>query len=196
MQRSFRTGQTLRAADLRDAIPQSFRGGPGILVKHGPSGVTISATGSTSRGGTVASGPRPWDLTIREDEFGAKFASLRPGVVNDHILPTNIFSEISISGTGTEYVVLYCSAPTGYITDCAWAVDAILPGGRPIAANGLPVEAVCLLHVISDGVGYRVCPDAIRVRSAGPVLYTVRTGISDPLEPRYDLWHVWDGAPE
>ena len=191
MHRSFRTGQTLRAADLRDAIPQSIRGGPGITVKNGPSGVTISATGGPKRGGAAAA-PVVCDfiLTTRVDT-GIYYAKLTVGAPNG-VPPNNIFSEITYSISGTEYVILTGDAPSGYVVDWTWDIVGTAPDPIGVVAlNGPPTAVAILLYVISDGVAYRVAP--CTVPSVEPVFAfsTPRTGVTDPVEPRYDDWWAW-----
>lgn len=81
--------------------------------------------------------------------------SFRYGSVN-HLIPTNINSQLNVSNSGTFYAKIRASTNGSVVTSSQLVVDGNLPNAQTPTPNSLPVTYEILLYVIQDGIAYRV----------------------------------------
>lgn len=185
---------------MSDLIRPRFPGGPDILgaTQNGVQAPNafipvygeaeyfdrrVDSIGSSSQSGNPA---LSYPFAIRIAGTSATFI---PGTLNG-LLPTNIGSTFTVSGTGTEYAVLNCLASSGVISSSSLAITSTPP---PVIGtlNGYPPNAfIILIHVIVSGIPFRMIgPSSLQ---ALPIeVFRVQKTMTTPDQLPYDPYYTW-----
>lgn len=126
----------------------------------------------------------PFDITIT-----GTTVTFRPGTINS-LLPSNYLSGVTITGTGTEYLLLNCTASNGEITAAAFAVAGTTTAAITPYAGQPPIAFGLLMGIVVDGTATKVWGDgniqatpveAFRIQKASPVAGQLP----------YDVYYTW-----
>lgn len=144
---------------LREAIDQCrLLPGPGYQVKRGTTGTTLTIKRRGGGGGTLAAedDPCPFDVTPTVTSAGVNL-SVQPGLVNG-VLPSNMFSVLTASGTGTKYVCVDVTTNGKNVTGATLAVKTSVPTAPAATADVAPSSVSVIVSVVSGSVAYKTIP--------------------------------------
>ncbi len=138
----------------------------------------------------------PWDIIQRvgvgmPDEAG-KYSSYKckfyPGTIGG-IMPANIFDEIMVSGTGTQYLAGETTTADGSVQTVTLAMSASHPATQEQTLGGPPGSLDILLGVFVDGAYWNVAKANLTLTA----VESLRE--SDPTPAPYGLpyrsYYVW-----
>lgn len=131
------------------------------------------------------SGPCQFDIT-----YTAGTATFRAGTINQ-LLPSNYLSGVAVSGAGTWYLVLDCTASNGEVTSAAFAVDASPPPAITPYAGEPPVAFKVLIGIVISGVAFKVwgCGNITAVAAESFRLQKVSPTAG---QLPYDVYYTWN----
>ena len=96
----------------------------------------------------------PWKVT-RADEGETKRIRVHPGSI-DGVVPTNIFANLTITGTGVEYVVLTTNMLTTGVASCSLSIATDPPTPSGTAEDAAPDTLTDVIAVLMDGVVFQI----------------------------------------
>jgi hypothetical protein len=144
--------------------------------------------GPSPSGGGGTTGHHPFDIFITSTG-STRTVTIWPGTVNQ-LLVSNYLTGVTVSPTGTYYLVIDCTASDGQITSATLAIDSVPPPGIAPTAGSPPVSFKILVGVIVDAVAFKSLGDsnlyapsaeAFRLEKVSPV-----AGL-----PAYDIYYTW-----
>ena len=139
-------------------------------------------------GGGTPVQPHPWKTT-RNDDGATKRVSVLPGTINS-LVPTNIFSPLTISGTGTEYVVLTMTSTGGTPESASLSIETTYPVPSATSASEPPTVAKDVLVALNDGIIYQIRETNLTATSVEVFQETVTN--PSPSERQYIPWYRWE----
>lgn len=98
--------------------------------------------------------PHPWKVT-RDDAGEEKRVRVHPGSI-DGVLPTNIFANLTITGTGVEYVVLTTNMLDAGVASCSLSIETDPPTPSGTAEDAAPDTLTDVIAVLMDGVIFQI----------------------------------------
>jgi hypothetical protein len=175
---------------IRSITPQSSNT---CRVHRSTGGVTYQPTAKSakpSRGGGAATERYPFDITLTDAGGGNSTATIWPGTINQ-LLPSNYLTGVTVSNTGTHFLVLDCTASDGEITAAPLAIESAAPPAITPTQGTPPVAFQVLVGIIIDGVAYKVWGNGSVTASAAES-YRVDKGSPVPGSLPYDVFYTWE----
>jgi hypothetical protein len=166
-------GQNRLHAQVRDLAGLAFD--PAHFIRQG-NVVTLRSK--------AASQNFPWECR----KVGATKIKINIGSIAG-IVPSNIFSELTIAATGTEYVVLTLTCTADAPSSAVMSVESAAPVPSATAANSPPGTCTDVLAIVQDGIPYQVRTRNLQVESEEVFREPVASPV--PWEMNYIPWHRW-----
>lgn len=160
---------------------ENIRSGRGILLRQTGDGVVLT---STANGRGASGGPSPFDITIN-----GTTATFRAGTING-LLPSNYLTGVSVTLTGTRYLVLNCTANNGEITAASFAEEASAPAAIAPYQGQPPVAFKILIGVLVDGVPTKIWGDG-NIQALGSESFRLSRVAPTAGELPYDVFYTW-----
>jgi hypothetical protein len=165
---------------------------PGLRVKRTPDGTILEPLAGPTR--TVRGGGGvtryPFDITLTDAGGGDSTATIWPGTINQ-LLPSNYLTGVTVSNTGTHFLVLDCTASDGEITAAPLAIETGAPPAITPTQGTPPVAFQVLIGIIIDGVAYKVWGNGNMTASAAES-FRVDKGSPVPGSLPYDVFYTWE----
>ena len=157
----------------------------GGLATRGPGNISLFIPRQSSTTAIL-----PFDVLFTSTGVTTQFR-LYPGTVNG-LLPSNIFTDVTFTGTGTEYIKLACVSDTFRVT----AVDVTCNSTAPVlpapTQNAAPASFDILVAVLVNGALFQIWEDNAIAR---PLLtYMLAKTAPTPGQPAFDLYYSWEIA--
>lgn len=167
--------------DLGKIVP-----GPGVQsIGLGRAGVALIG----SRKARSATTSYPFDVTV-SGSSDPRDVTLIPGVVNN-LMPTNMFSTLSVDPTGTWYVVLTVTFAAAQVTSSLLSISATPPAASDVTEATPPASFDILLAVIVDATVFQIRHGNITVTPA-EAFRTDRDSPANPGQLPYVSWWQWN----
>ena len=171
--------------------------GNGVTIVRSPGGQTISALKQGGGGGGTASVILPWDGysingvgTPTAGVYATYNVLLYPSTINGTI-PSNMFTALSVSGSGTSYIWLACtaSAANRQIQSTTITAGTTAPTPPTPVLNSVPATFNYLIGVMISGEYYNLMgrPITLYITEAGRVNRTN----PPPNESPWDIYYTW-----
>ena len=125
--------------------------GAGMTSTQTATGRVLSALNILGTPGTPM---HPWKVT-RADEGEVKRVRVHPGSI-DGVVPTNIFANLPITGTGVEYVVLTTNMLATGVASCSLSIETDPPTPSGTAEDAAPDTLTDVIAVLMDGVVFQI----------------------------------------
>jgi hypothetical protein len=171
--------------------------GTGVTITRSPGGQTISTLNNGNGGGGTQSVNLPWDAysvsgigTETNGMFSNYSVLLYPSTING-TMPSNMFSALTLSGTGMQYVWLACTASSAnrQISNTYINSGSTIPTPPAPVLNAVPSSINYLIGVMSNGTYFNIMGRAITlyVTEAG----RVKRSNPAPNETPWDIYYTW-----
>jgi hypothetical protein len=166
---------------------------PTVLPKMTPNGTTYAAAPQTPRQPSAVA-PLPWAVIRNDgvDESDPPEPILRVRVnvgTIGGVVPSNIFAELTIAGTGTEYVVVTLTCTANAPSSAVLSVESAAPVPSATEAHSPPGTCTDVLAIVQDGISYQVRTRNLQVESEEVFREPVASPV--PGEMNYIPWHRW-----
>lgn len=128
--------------------------------------------------------PSPWAATVSGTTL-----TLLPGTINS-VVPSNIFAEFTITGSGIEFVVVTLSITSDSPNSALISIESTPPIPSLTTEGSVPAEAKDVVAIVNDGVVYQIRNTNIYAQS-----YEVfRNPVAAPVygELNYVPWYRWE----
>jgi len=133
---------------------------------------------------SAATAPSPWAATVSGTTL-----TLLPGTINS-VVPSNIFAEFTITGSGIEFVVVTLSITSDSPNSALISIESTPPIPSLTTEGSVPAEAKDVVAIVNDGVVYQIRNTNIYAQS-----YEVfRNPVAAPVygELNYVPWYRWE----
>jgi hypothetical protein len=161
----------------------SASGHVGMTVNQTPDGWVAKVKSSKN-----TSPINPWKTT-RNDDGATKRVSIRPGTINS-LVPTDIFSPITITGTGVEYIVLTMTSTWDSPVSASLSKETTYPVPSATTPSNPPTAVTDVLAVVNDGIVYQIRSTNLVATSLEVYQETVATPAVG--ERQYIPWYRWE----
>ena len=132
----------------------------------------------------IAATDYPFDITI----VGTT-ATFRAGSING-VLPSNYLTGITVAASGTEYLVLNCTASNGQITSASFSSDASQPGAISPIKGQPPTSFSMLIGLSIDAVPFKVWGNG-NIQADSIEAFRVDRSPLVPGAPSYETYYNW-----
>lgn len=139
-------------------------------------------------GSTASTATHPFQVT-RNDAGSTKRVSIRPGTINS-VVPTNIFSPLTITGSGAEYVLLTATFTGDSPVSAALSIETTIPVPSATTPTNTPTAVKDVIAAIYDGTVYQIRNTNLTVTSVEVFQETVAS--PSPGERNYIPWYRWE----
>lgn len=136
----------------------------------------------------VTSALHPWKVT-RNDNGATKRVSIRPGTINS-LVPSDVFSPITITGTGVEYIVLTMTSTGDSPVSASLSKETTYPVPSATTPSNPPTAVTDVLAVVNDGIVYQIRSTNLVATSLEVYQETVATPAVG--ERQYIPWYRWE----
>lgn len=126
----------------------------------------------------------PWEC----HKVGSTGVKVNVGTIGG-VVPSNIFAELTIAGTGMEYVVVTLTCTADAPSSAVLSVESTAPVPSATAAHSPPVTCADVLAILQDGIPYQVRMRNLQVESEEVFREPVASPV--PGEMNYIPWHRW-----
>ncbi|MGC3991670.1 MAG: hypothetical protein QM796_18665 [Chthoniobacteraceae bacterium] len=164
------------------------RPGGSVLPTIRSTGTSYEATAVS--GGLTIPAPPSFDLSLALDKTGGTgTATFGLGLVNGK-LPSNIFSSLSFTTSGTHYVKLQCATDGKSVNTVALAIDDTPPAAMDSAMGAAPLNFEVLLYALVNGTAFRAWNTGNVLASIQEAIRAPKTSTS-PGGPAFDIYYTW-----
>ena len=126
----------------------------------------------------------PWEVS----NFSSTSVKVNVGTIGG-IVPSNIFSALTTTGTGVEYIVVTATMTSNAPTSALISRQATAPTPSLTTENAPPAEVHDVLAILQDGIPYQVRTRNLQVESEEVFREPVASPV--PGEMNYIPWHRW-----
>lgn len=169
----------------RNLTPRSS-GGLGAMVRNYAGG-TISVPLRREQPAPIlgANDSAPFDLTV-----DGTTCTFRAGTING-LLPSNYLTGVTISATGTRYLVLNCTASNGQITGASFSADTSQPGAIAPTIGVPPSVFSLLIGLTIDGEPIKIWEGG-NIAAAPAESFRVDRSVATPGALPYEIFYTWE----
>lgn len=163
-----------------------------LRVQRTPNGTLLTplAVPTVRKGGCSGVTRYPFDITLTDQGDTTSIATIWPGTINQ-LLPSNYLTGVSVSNTGTHYLVLDCTASDGEITAAPLAIESAAPSAISPTQGTPPVAFQVLIGIIISGVAFKVWGNG-NMTAAAAESFRVDKGSPVPGSLPYDVYYTWN----
>jgi hypothetical protein len=153
-----------------------------VAKQHKP--FAAMSAGERKGGGAADTPKHPWKVT----SASSTSVKVSVGTIGG-IVPSNIFSELTIAGTGTEYVIVTATMTSNAPTSALLSIQTTAPTPSLTNESAPPAEVHDVLAVLLDGQIFQVRSRNLNVESQ----LVFEAPVTEPQigEPNTTPWYRW-----